>query len=486
MDVELHFTPTSPSQVEEMLREDNADVDHTVRMENIRQKIRQVNMNIADFRHSIMETDDIPDPIVTQLPIRSRRGMPAISSEQVDKERQNLDAELQRMLSDYESNAAAKQSSNTVADPSNKNYQDAQLLQELSEESDAISNKTAVDSMNISRLVDEESTNNAASTTGLRNSPSMRGAPSTRARSRGGRGNARMLARPRQNSRNLGVHTGSNATNGDPFNSGNADSGDTSIVATTKRATRVQHRIANARRIIGDRLGSHYLRHQSIQSLQKEARPLAALIRTVGQTLRDVSLGSTTASTQLESTLCDTLYDILEQWHGAIKECVAHMQRMQPFLEVMYNHLQELNDNVNSIQANFLQRQCHAADAAGHRAILHGMIERRNALELEQSSGDARPTEMWGNTTQILQLPMFVASRDVCSTHAANSFKGIEVEFAPRKRNSSRAKGGSGRGKRGGGRASSGTKPRARRANTSSDLTAPSDASLTSLTDTSI
>jgi hypothetical protein len=33
---------------------------------------------------------------------------------------------------------------------------------------------------------------------------------------------------------------------------------------------------------------------------------------------------------------------------------------------------------------------------------------------------------------------MFVASRAICATHAPNSFKGIAVEFTPRRRNTAR------------------------------------------------
>lgn len=246
---------------------------------------------------------------------------------------------------------------------------------------------------------------------------------------------------------------------------------DTSLMGIVRRATRTQHRINYSSRVLGDKLGLHCLSHQSIVALKRDARPLAALVRNVGQTLRDVAQGGASAHTQLESTLCDMLHKTLSQWHTTIQECSTHMQRTQRFLEAMYGHMHQLTDDINSIQASFLQRQCHVADAAGHRAILQGMIERRNALESEINSGEMHPTQLWGTATQVQQLPMFAASRDICSTHASNSFKGINVEFAPRRRNS--AAGGSRRA-RGGSKAGNGTTKSATRRTKASKSSEPS------------
>jgi hypothetical protein len=210
------------------------------------------------------------------------------------------------------------------------------------------------------------------------------------------------------------------------------------IEKVTNYATRTQSRITRAKRVISDHLGSHYLTHQNISSLQRDVKPLALLVRNVSQTLRDVSLGGSSANTQLESTLCDMLLGVLEQWHVVVKDCIAHSQRTHRFLEAMYQHLHNLTDSVDNIQASFLHRQCHMANAAGHVAVVHGMIARRQAAETEQASGIVRPTGLWGNAAQLNQLPMFVASRAICATHAPNSFKGIAVEFTPRRRNTAR------------------------------------------------
>lgn len=210
------------------------------------------------------------------------------------------------------------------------------------------------------------------------------------------------------------------------------------IANITNYATRTQSRVTRAKRVISDHLGSHYLTHQNISSLQRDVKPLALLVRNVSQTLRDVALGGSSANTQLESTLCDMLLGVLEQWHVVVKDCIAHSQRTHRFLEAMYQHLHNLTDSVDNIQAGFLHRQCHMANAAGHVAVVHGIIARRQAAETEQASGIVRPTGLWGNAAQLNQLPMFVASRAICATHAPNSFKGIAVEFTPRRRNTAR------------------------------------------------
>jgi hypothetical protein len=82
-----------------------------------------------------------------------------------------------------------------------------------------------------------------------------------------------------------------------------------------------------------------------------DVKPLALLVRNVSQTLRDVALGGSSANTQLESTLCDMLLGVLEQWHVVVKDCIAHSQRTHRFLEAMYQHLHNLTDSVDNRSA---------------------------------------------------------------------------------------------------------------------------------------
>lgn len=418
----LEFAPTSPTQFETLNSEELND--HERRMAEIRKRLQSYRNNSSLQRHSVVELTNSNE--ITNIDSGSTTNINLINSE-------------------YETTPTAI---NTTSTLSAEEQLDAQRLQEL------------VTTTNTSSLVSDINAVELPKTTPTSRRSGATSRPRSRSRALGVQGTPRKPARSRLgsafSSRSRSSSSRSNTTvEGDDANAPNsALSGDSAntldassdnngapvpIATATKRATRTQQRIAHSRRLVADRLSSHYLSQQSISGLQRDARPLALLVRTVAQTLRDVSLGRNTANTQLESSLCDMLYGVLEQWNTALKDCVAHMQRTQRFLEAMHRHLYQLTDSVDNIQASFLQRQCYAANAAGHSAILHGMIVRRQALENEQSSGSVRPTELWGNSMQVDQLPMFLASRAICATHAPNSFKGISVEFTPRRRNTTRA-----------------------------------------------
>lgn len=398
----LDYTPTSPSQLSEF--DADAVLEHERRMSAVRERLQQAHSAAQRTKHAVQEIDEW-----SVNPPTNYRQSASGSTMSID---------------------------NLVSNNESVEYASHEL-------------KTAPSLASTSAPKARSSTSRSRSSGGAKS------------------GTARQTSRAKSRARKLPVHIDSDSTrvesaDNDVNNTGaepdtqpgDAASADTSLLGIVRRASRTQQRINYSKRVLGDKISLHCMSHQSITALQRDARPLAALVRSVGQTLRDVAHCGSTAQTQLESTLCDTLHETLEQWHSTVLECSAHMQRMQRYLEVMYNHLHQLTDSVNSIQASFLQRQCHAADAAGHRSILHGMIERRAALEIERNGGDVRPTQLWGSSVQVQQLPMFVASREICSSHASNSFKGINVEFTPRRRNASgsrsgsRARSGSGGGRR--------------------------------------
>lgn len=455
--------------------------DYEQRLSAARERIRHTTSAVRHNRHSVQEMDSVSvtNPMVGTLDADHYAHQTELARKSMERQRAAIDEEFQHMM---------QQAWRTNVEG---------IVGDASE--DQVSMETPVE-----KPVDSTATNNGNAAPKRPRSQSRRTGNGTTHMGGGSGGDsasrstARARRLPVQASRRVGVgaarrssvvqqndyvdatpsgggvSTTDASTAGDTTNEPTADE---SLLSIVRRATRTQHRINYTNRVLGDKIGVHSLTHQSLVALKRDARPLATLVRNVGQTLRDVAHSGVTANTQLESTLCDTLHKTLTQWHSTIQECSAHMQRMQRFLEAMYGHLHQLTDNINSVQASFLLRQCHAADAAGHRAMLQGMIERREALDVERGGGGTYPTQLWGTTVQVQQLPMFAASRDICSTHASNSFKGINVEFAPRRRNSAGGTSGGRRprsGNKRGGSAGGGTTPRRTARNSKTSTPTPS------------
>lgn len=414
--------------------------DYEQRLSAARERIRHTTSAVRHNRHSVQEMDSVSvtNPMVGTLDADHYAHQTELARKSMERQRAAIDEEFQHMMQQ-----AWRTNVEGIVGDASEDQVSMEAPVEKPVDSTATNNGSAAPKR--PRSQSRRTGNGTARMGGGGGNSAPRSAVRARrlpvqAGRRVGAGAARRSSVVQQNdyadaapSGGGGVSATDTSTAGDITNEPAADE---SLLNIVRHATRTQHRINYTNRVLGDKIGVHSLTHQSLVALKRDARPLATLVRNVGQTLRDVAHSGAAANTQLESTLCDTLHKTLTQWHSTIQECSAHMQRMQRFLEAMYGHLHQLTDNINSVQASFLLRQCHAADAAGHRAMLQGMIERREALDAERGGGGMYPTQLWGTTVQVQQLPMFAASRDICSTHASNSFKGINVEFAPRRRNS--------------------------------------------------